>query len=411
VSIFFRAHRMSRDHWLTLLAARPAERVYLHHGAGDARHAPQHLYLDQQPYKQFFQLAPRFPGFYTRLEAEVELEPVQNWMKDSPWIPIVAVVLYLALCYFGPKLMASRKPYILRAPLVTWNFGLSVFSFIGAYRTVPHILYLLAYTPFRDTICSDPVATWGDGATGFWVQMFVLSKLPELGDTVFIVLKKKPLIFLHWYHHVTVLLFCWNSYVTESGSGLYFVAMNFTVHAIMYAYYGAMAARLPMKWFPSAILTSLQIIQMVIGIIVVVCSWYYVTTRGEKDPGCKNDPTNLYAGAIMYTSYLMLFVQFFVDKYIMKNSAVQATAHYYSQLAWFHLSPWWKRWIANVTTIQFWAASIVVVTNIGLFLSNKQTAHRYAVWFLPSLMSGALYICGGFYRASLSRKKPECAVV
>lgn len=32
---------------------------------------------------------------------------------------------------------------------------------------------------------------------------------------------------------------------------------------------------------------------------------------------------------------------------------------------------------------QFWAASIVVVTNIGLFLSNKQTAHRYAVNKLP----------------------------
>eukprot|EP00669_Euglena_mutabilis_P006694 TRINITY_DN220_c0_g1_i1.p1 TRINITY_DN220_c0_g1~~TRINITY_DN220_c0_g1_i1.p1 ORF type:complete len:262 (-),score=92.92 TRINITY_DN220_c0_g1_i1:389-1174(-) len=241
-------------------------------------------------------------------------------MKVSPWLPIVSVVLYLALCYFGPKLMENHKPFGLRGPLVLWNFGLSLFSIIGAYRTVPHLLYLLAYTPFRDTICTDPVANWGTGATGIWVQMFILSKIPELGDTVFIVLKKKPLIFLHWYHHVTVLLFCWNSYVTESGSGLYFVAMNFTVHAIMYAYYGAMAARLPMKWFPSWLLTSLQIIQMVIGIIVIAFSWYYVSTKGETDPECKNDPTNLYAGAIMYTSYLLLFVQFFVEKYILKRN-------------------------------------------------------------------------------------------
>lgn len=44
---------------------------------------------------------------------------------------------------------------------------------------------------------------------GFWATMFVLSKVPELGDTIFIVLRKQPLIFLHWYHHATVLVYSW----------------------------------------------------------------------------------------------------------------------------------------------------------------------------------------------------------
>jgi hypothetical protein len=37
-----------------------------------------------------------------------------------------------------------------------------------------------------------------DRVSGFWALMFVLSKVPELGDTIFIVLRKQPLIFLHW---------------------------------------------------------------------------------------------------------------------------------------------------------------------------------------------------------------------
>ena len=70
------------------------------------------------------------------------------------------------------------------------------------------------------------------GAGGFWTLAFVLSKLPELVDTAWIVARKRPLIFLHWYHHVTVLLFCWHCYVVRSSLGLPFMAMNFSVHAV-----------------------------------------------------------------------------------------------------------------------------------------------------------------------------------
>jgi hypothetical protein len=46
---------------------------------------------------------------------------------------------------------------------------------------------------------------------------------------------------------VTVLLYCWFAYATRN-PGIYFVAMNYTVHAFMYSYYFLMEVKLWPKW-------------------------------------------------------------------------------------------------------------------------------------------------------------------
>ena len=36
-----------------------------------------------------------------------------------------------------------------------------------------------------------------------------LVKWYELSDTLFLILRKREIIFLHWYHHAATLLLCW----------------------------------------------------------------------------------------------------------------------------------------------------------------------------------------------------------
>ena len=141
----------------------------------------------------------------------------------------------------------------------------------------------------------------------------------ELFDTFFIVIHKKPLIFLHWYHHITVLLYCWHSYVTTSPPGIFFVVMNYSVHASMYGYYFLMAMRLRPKWFNPMIITTFQISQMVVGVAVTMLGFYYYS----KDPKCKIENENNTAAFVMYGSYLFLFLQFFIGRYFKPKAATK----------------------------------------------------------------------------------------
>jgi len=195
---------------------------------------------------------------------------------------------------------------------------LATFSIYGAVRTVPHLLFRIETVSFEDTICEDPCTAFGSGAAGLATQLFILSKIPELLDTVFLILKKKPVTFLHWYHHITVLLYCWNSYLTESSTGLYFVAMNYTVHSIMYTYYCLQTLQMLPRWFPAYLITLLQIAQMLVGALVVLCSGYFYVFGGNNYPpgSCNDHPSNIVSGGVMYASYLYLFIQFAIKRFV-----------------------------------------------------------------------------------------------
>ena len=131
-------------------------------------------------------------------------------------------------------------------------------------------------------------------------------------------LAKRRLIFLHWWHHATVLLYCWHSYGTQIATGLWFATMNYFVHALMYTYYGCMGVeRLRPRVKKRAIfVTLLQLAQMVVGIGVTVRAVLY-QIEGEE---CSVNKTNSILGLAMYSSYFVLFGIFFVDTYVRSSS-------------------------------------------------------------------------------------------
>lgn len=231
----------------------------------------------------------------------------------STWPAILCLIgAYLAMVAVGPRVMANREGFRLKQLLIWWNGALALFSIIGSLRTVPHLISNIANHGWQYSVCAPPEIAFGHGTVGVWMFAFILSKVPELLDTVWLILRKRKVIFLHWFHHATVLAYCWHAYMTRAGSGLWFAGMNYTVHAIMFTYYMLAAQGKRPSWAP--LVTTLQIVQMFVGMAVVAATAYIKWGTADS---CAIEDSNLMAGAAMYSSYAFLFVQFAVRRYCM----------------------------------------------------------------------------------------------
>ena len=160
-----------------------------------------------------------------------------------------------------------------------------------------------------------------DRVSGFWTWMFALSKLPELGDTVFIVLRKQPLIFLHWYHHVTVLLYTWYSYSEYTSSARWFIVMNYCVHSLMYSYYALRSMGYSPPRSFAMVITMCQLTQMIIGCAINIWARQIIHSGQE----CHISPTNIKLSLTMYFSYFVLFARFFQKVYFGNGKKSKST--------------------------------------------------------------------------------------
>lgn len=232
----------------------------------------------------------------------------RNFLRENLQIPVLINVVYIASVFGLRHVMQSRDPFSLKKLLVLWNVSLALFSILGTVRVIPFVLSFLLKHGFHDSCCVEPFV---NGVYGFWCWLFILSKVPELGDTVFVVLRKQKLIFLHWFHHSSVLLFVWISNSDDFSIGGYFMAMNFLVHSLMYTYFTLKALGLRLPRVCAMVITLSQVVQMVFGLFLTV---YAVNEKRSGRPCATADLTSN-VSLVLYGAYLTLFLNFFVRTY------------------------------------------------------------------------------------------------
>lgn len=239
---------------------------------------------------------------------------VDNWLLMSSYKPMITmIIVYCGVVSIGPKLMTNRKPFQVASMMVAYNFLLAginsfvCFQYISIImkRKSPWICYV------EPSITTD-VEDLKILAT---THMLLLTKPLELFDTLFFILRKKEnqLTFLHVYHHSATLAFGWAitrwipNDITYLGCFL-----NAIIHVMMYCYYALSALGPSVQkylWWKKY-LTSLQIIQFVLGILIEI---------GIIVTGCSANMWLHYVFILYVVSLLLLFSKFYQKTYKHKN--------------------------------------------------------------------------------------------
>jgi len=147
-----------------------------------------------------------------------------------------------------------------------------------------------------------------NGTSGIVLFLFNLSKILELVDTLFIVFRKRPLLFLHTFHHLVTGIYCWIALVYPTPLGLWYSTNNLAVHSIMYGYYAC--NYYDIRIINPKYITSIQILQMMWGLFINFVYIHNVSTITNIDM------FHFIYGTSMYGSYLYLFCKFYKTKYI-----------------------------------------------------------------------------------------------
>ncbi|GLJ24545.1 hypothetical protein SUGI_0469310 [Cryptomeria japonica] len=153
-----------------------------------------------------------------------------------------------------------------------------------------------------------PIGTQPIGRLFFWSYVFYLSKFYEFVDTIILVLKKRPLTFLHVYHHAVVVVMCflWLEY----SQSLQIIALitNASVHTLMYTYYLLCSIGYPPPW--KKLVTNCQIVQFLFSFLVsIVLLWLHFTGNGCAGMGA------WVFNALFNGSLLVLFFNFHRKQY------------------------------------------------------------------------------------------------
>lgn len=256
-------------------------------------------------------------------------------MLSESWPTVIALVaLYLGMVFSMKPLKGHSKsnqwiPKLMDLATArhAWNSLLALYSVIGSLHLLSYWIHQVAQDGLYAALVG-PDESFYQGPVGFWLLLFVLGKIVEFGDTLFLLMSGRRVMFLHWFHHATVFPCSWYALQYKIPMFRPCSTINYLVHAVMYSYFALNDTTLckdnaafKVQWAQR--ITTLQCTQFVLDLIVIGVGAYDRTLYGNP-----NIPyASVLLSSCIITSYLYLFLQFAEEKYAYKSQLKKAASN------------------------------------------------------------------------------------
>jgi hypothetical protein len=238
---------------------------------------------------------------------------------------VSALISYLVIIFSIQAFMKTQQPLKLTGLFQIHNVFLSSGSLLLLVLMLEEILPMIWNHGLHYALCGDQAWTT---RLEFYYMINYYFKYLELLDTVFLALKKKPLQFLHVFHHSATALLCYTQLNGKTSISWSVITLNLAVHVVMYYYYYATAGGAKFWW--KKYLTTMQITQFVIDLGLVYFGTYermafnYYPTLPHLG-NCAGSENAAIFGCALLTSYLGLFINFYFQTY-KKPASTKKTA-------------------------------------------------------------------------------------